>query len=241
MSRRFHVPRPGRRTVVAAAVLLVIAVALVARMQSSPRPDSGPPPGAGSTASQSPPDSTEKPEMAGPRPPSVDPALMRGARDAPVTMVVFGDYQCPYCAAFAEDQQPALVEEYVDTGRLRLVWRDYPYRGKDSEEAAVAARAAARQDEFWAYSETLYADTGAWKGGGEAGFTRIAGDLGLDVGRFADDIDDPSLRTAVDDDMAFALGLGVPGTPAFLIDGEAFFGAQPIAEFKKRIEAAEPP
>ncbi|PSL00582.1 protein-disulfide isomerase [Murinocardiopsis flavida] len=232
-------PRPGRRTAVVAAALLLVALALVARVQSEPEPGPGgaaPSPSPGATAEGTP---EQEPEVAGPRPPEADPALMRGSADAPVTMVVFGDYRCPYCATFAEEQQPVLVEKYVDTGRLRLVWRDYPYRGAESEDAAVAARAAARQDRFWAYSDALYADTKAWRGAEAADFTRIARGLGLDADRFAADLDDPELRAAVADDMDFALGLGVPGTPAFLINGEAFFGAQPIGAFNERIEAAE--
>ncbi|GAA3724846.1 protein-disulfide isomerase [Spinactinospora alkalitolerans] len=235
--RGHRVPRPGRGTAIVAAALLLIAVAALVRVQTAPEP--APAPRSDASTTPSPSSSPSPPVVAGPRPPAVAPALMRGSRDAPVTMVVFGDYRCPYCAAFARDQQPELVREYVETGRLRLAWRDYPYRGEVSEQAAVAARAAARQDAFWEYGDALYADPDAWTSGTGEEFTRIAADLGLDTDRFREDVDDPELRSAVEDDMDFALGLGVPGTPAFLINGEAFFGAQPIEEFEERIEAAE--
>ncbi|GAA1071477.1 DsbA family protein [Nocardiopsis composta] len=234
-------PRPGRTALILGAALLLIAVAAVATVLD----DTGPGRGADGTAapSASPsPSPSGAPTVAGPRPPEIAPELRLGSEDAPVSMVVFGDYRCPYCAAFTREQQPRLVEEYVEEGRLLIVWRDYPYKGGVSERAAVAARAAGRQDAFWEYHDALYADPDAWTGsedGDDGPFTAIAERLGLDTGRFRSDLADPELRGAVDADLGFALSLGVPGTPAFLIDGEAFFGAQPVEEFEERIEAAE--
>ncbi|MFW5418866.1 thioredoxin domain-containing protein [Nocardiopsis sp. CNT-189] len=237
-----RLPRPGRTALVIGAALLLIAVAAVATVldTGAGRDGEGAPPAAsGPSPSPSP---SGPPELAGPRPPEIAPELRMGSEDAPVSMVVFGDYRCPYCAAFTQEQQPQLVEKYVEEGRLLIVWRDYPYKGGVSEDAAVAARAAGRQDAFWEYHDALYADPGAWTGAEEADgapFTAIAEGLGLDTERFRADLADPELRGAVDDDMGFALSLGVPGTPAFLIDGEAFFGAQPVEEFEERIEEAE--
>lgn len=230
-ARRGHrLRRPG----VLAAALLLVAIAALARVSggtgSAPTAHPASPPVSASAP----------PEIQGPVPPDVDPALLRGSNDAPVTLVVFGDFQCPYCATFSADQQPRLVRDYVAPGDLRLVWRDYPYLGEASVRAAVAARAAGRQDAFWDYHDALYADPGAWtaRGAPGEGFTRIAVDLGLDGEWFQRDMDDPGLRRAVEDDMDFGAALGVPGTPAFLINGQAFFGAQPIDAFRERIEAA---
>lgn len=237
-------PRLSRRGWIVAAALVVLAAAAVVRLDAvvgfgsdSETPSAAPTkePGADLPGPATP--SGAPPTVPGPEPPDIDSALMRGSKDAPVTMVVFGDYQCPYCATFSEEQQPRLVREYVAEGELRLAWRDYPYRGEDSKRAAVAARAASHQDAFWEYNEALYADTTAWSGGSTGDFVRIAADLGLDTERFRADMDDPQVRGAVEDDEEFALSLGVPGTPAFLINGEAFFGAQPYTEFEERIEA----
>jgi len=230
--------RPGSRTVVfylsIGAALALIVLAAYLRTGGGTEPDAAP------SASPTPGRSSPPPAIAGPRPPDVAPELMKGSDQAPVTMVVFGDYQCPYCAAFTEDQQPRLEEEYVESGQLRLVWRDYPYRGPASERAAAAARAASRQDAFWRYHDALYADPGAWtpQAASDEPFITIAADLGLDTGRFRQDLNSTGIRKSVQADLDFALDLGVPGTPAFLIDGEAFFGAQPIAEFEKRIDKA---
>ncbi len=233
-----RVPRLGRTALVVAAALLLIAVAALVRTTTGP--DTAP---EASTASPnpSPSASSSPPELQGPTPPPVEPELMRGSDDAPVTMVIFSDYQCPYCAEFSQDQQPQLVRDYVETGRLRLVWRDYPYYGEASERAAVAARAAGRQGAFWDYADALYAAPTTWtaEDASDEALTRVAADLGLDTDRFGKDMDDPALSKAVEEDMDFALGRGVPGTPDFLIGGEAFFGAQPIEEFEERIEEVE--
>ncbi len=180
---------------------------------------------------------TDPPAIEGPTPSEVNPELTLGSTDALVTMVVFGDYQCPNCATFATEHQPQLVQEYVESGDLRLRWRDYPYIGEESKDAAVAARAAGRQDAFWEYQDALYSAPDAWRGDPES-FHDIAANLDLDPEQFAADLDDAELRKAVDDDLEFALGLSAPGTPAFLINGEAFFGAQPLEEFERRIESA---
>ncbi|WP_017596653.1 DsbA family protein [Nocardiopsis potens] len=237
-----RLPRPGRTALVIGAALLLIAVAAVATVLDTgggggraAEPSAAPSPSPSASPS-------DAPEVAGPRPPEIVPELRLGSEDAPVNMVVFGDYRCPYCAVFTEEQQPHLVEKYVEEGRLLMVWRDYPYKGGVSEDAAVAARAAGRQDAFWEYHDALYADPDAWtgaEGADDEAFTAIAERLGLDTERFRADAADPELREAVDADLDFSLSLGVPGTPAFLIDGEAFFGAQPVEEFEKRIEEAE--
>ena len=224
-----------RRGLVAlVAVLLLVAAAAVVRVTGEGDGGAPAPP-----AAASPSDGASPPVVRGPLPPEVDPQLVLGSQEAPVTMVVFSDYQCPYCAAFATEQQPALVDGYVANGTLRLVWRDYPYLGEESVRAAVAARAAARQGRYWDYHEALYADD-AWRadGASQQSLVRLAAETGLDADRFAADLADPALREAVQADFDFALGLGVPGTPAFLINGTAFFGAQPVEAFEERIEAA---
>jgi protein-disulfide isomerase len=93
----------------------------------------------------------------GPAAPPVDPALTLGRPGAPVTIVEFGDYQCTNCGAFARDTEPAIIHKYVDTGVVRLVWRDFPWVDAQSVAAAVAARAAGLQGKFWAYHDYLFA------------------------------------------------------------------------------------
>ncbi|MBT2230053.1 thioredoxin domain-containing protein [Nonomuraea sp. NEAU-A123] len=172
----------------------------------------------------------------GPPPPPVDANLSKGSAQAPVTIVEFGDFKCPNCRRFAQRIEPELKSRYLDTGIVRMFWRDYPIRGRDSVRAAVAARAASRQGRFWEFHDALYA--GEQPRLTDANLRSVAARIGLDLGRFDADRRDESVRQVVDGDLEFALELGLSGTPAFLINGELLFGAQPLAAFEKAIEKA---
>ncbi|MCQ3971414.1 DsbA family protein, partial [Klebsiella pneumoniae] len=84
--------------------------------------------------------------------------LSLGEDDAPVVMVMYSEFQCPFCGKFARDTEPELVERFVDEGILRIEWRDLPYLGEESLTAVAAGRAAADQDAFWPFAARLYAD-----------------------------------------------------------------------------------
>ncbi|MEU4230613.1 thioredoxin domain-containing protein [Nonomuraea sp. NPDC026600] len=172
----------------------------------------------------------------GPPPPPIDANLSKGSARAPVTIVEFGDFKCPNCRRFAQRIEPVLKSRYLDTGIVRMFWRDYPIRGRDSVRAAVAARAASRQGRFWEFHDALYAGEQARLT--DANLRSVAARMGLDLGRFDADRRDESVRRVVDGDLEFALELGLSGTPAFLINGELLFGAQPVAAFEKAIEKA---
>ena len=172
----------------------------------------------------------------GPPPPPVDANLSKGSAQAPVTIVEFGDFKCPNCRRFAQRIEPELKSRYLDTGIVRMFWRDYPIRGRDSTRAAIAARAASRQGRFWDFHDALYA--GEQPRLTDANLRSVAARIGLDLGRFDADRRDASVQKLVDGDLDFALELGMPGTPAFLINGELLFGAQPMAAFEKAIEKA---
>ncbi|MBB6347205.1 DsbA family protein [Nonomuraea muscovyensis] len=175
------------------------------------------------------------PTWEGPAVPPIDMKLAQGAQSAPVTIVEFGDFTCASCGQFARTVEPALRRRYIDTGVVRLFWRDFPAQGRESTRAAIAARAAAEQDMFWPFHDALYADQSSFT---DERLRSLAGRVGLDVARFDADRRDPALRRAVEQDFAFGAQLGVPGTPAFLINGEVFFGAQPLAKFVAAIEKA---
>ncbi|MEV0830525.1 DsbA family protein [Nonomuraea rubra] len=176
------------------------------------------------------------PTWEGPTVPPIDTALSRGASSAPVTIVEFGDFKCVNCGRFAREIEPELRRRYIDTGVVRLFWRDFPAQGRDSMRAAIAGRAAAKQGRFWDFHDAVYADQSG--GLGEQRLRSLAARLGLDLAAFDADRRDPALREAVERDFAFGAQLGMAGTPAFLINGSYFFGAQPLAAFVKQIEQA---
>lgn len=180
------------------------------------------------------------PTIRGPRPPGLDETLMLGRPDAPVMIVEFGDFQCPNCGRYARDIKPVLVRKYVGTGVVRMAWRDYPTFGRQSTEAAVAARAAARQGRFWQFHDALYGRRLRPRSGRltRSYLRGVAKEAGADLTRYDTDVRDDTLRESVDRDFEFGQGLGVPGTPAFLINGTPFFGAQPLAAFERAIAQA---
>jgi len=167
-------------------------------------------------------------------------ATAQGAVDAPVVMVEYADYRCPFCGVFARETLPVLVEEYVSTGVLRIEWRDLPVFGAESVAAAVAGRAAGEQGLFWEFAEAVYADAPE-RGHVELPRERlleIAGDIGVpDLETFAADLDNPKLTERVNTDMAEAQYLGITSTPLFVVNETPISGAMPLDVFRDTIDS----
>ncbi|QDQ96695.1 DsbA family protein [Tomitella fengzijianii] len=166
--------------------------------------------------------------------------LALGAVDAPVVLVEFADYRCPFCAKFSRDVEPGLVAEYVESGQLRIEWRDMPIYGDESMLAARAGRAAAAQGRFWEFNRALYA---AAPEGGHPGMDvdklrGFAEDAGVpDMDRFTAQMQSTEFDAAIGADVAQAQQLGIPATPAFSINGNPMLGAQPASVFNQVIDA----
>ena len=159
-----------------------------------------------------------------------DPAL--GPADAPVTMIEFSDYTCPYCRKFHEETFPALWEAYPD--QLRFVYRDYPILSAESDAAAEAAECADEQGAFWAYHDALFR---AQFGLGQDAYLVYAQILELDTARFSACVEARRYQAEVEADARDAAGWGVNGTPTFFINGIRLVGAQPFSEFALVIDA----
>ena len=165
--------------------------------------------------------------------------LALGSVHAPVVMVEYADYRCPFCAAFDKETLPALMKRYVDTGVLRIEWREFPVFGQQSIDAAVAGRAAAQQGLFWQYHHALFALAPRM---GHADLSRqVLIDTARTVGvpnltAFTAALDSAKLRSQVMSDAAEAQGLGASGTPTFLVGSEPLVGAQPLSVFSEVID-----
>lgn len=170
-----------------------------------------------------------------------DDPLALGAPDAPVALVVFSDYRCPFCAKFSRDTEPELVKRYVDAGRLRIEWRDFPIFGPQSMSAARAGRAAAEQGKFWEFNRAVYA-AAPERSKAELtdedliGFARKAGVP--DIERFTAAMRGNTFDAAINADLEQGTGFGVPSTPAFLINDVPMLGAQPTEDFVRAIDGA---
>ena len=171
------------------------------------------------------------------RPPRVqvgyDQSRLRGDPAAPVVIVEFSDFQCPYCRS-VEPTLKALLAKYA--GRVSLAYRDYPLREihPQAQQAAEAARCAGEQGKFWEYHDLLYADGAKFDAGSLAGYARS---LSLDVQRFTSCLASGKFKQAVEEDLQAGSKAGVNGTPAFFINGIFLSGAQPLSAFEKIIEA----
>jgi protein-disulfide isomerase len=132
--------------------------------------------------------------------------------------------------------EPKLYKEYVKDGTLRIEWRDFPYRGQESVNAAVAARAAQAQGGFWEYHDLLF--DSQFSGYSDENLVALARKAGLDTQRFQSDYENARYEGVVQADFQKGLDLGVNGTPTFFINGEMLVGLQPVGVFEDAIEEA---
>ncbi|RCW44467.1 protein-disulfide isomerase [Halopolyspora algeriensis] len=169
-----------------------------------------------------------------------DPMAM-GRTDAPVVLVAYEDFRCPFCAKYATEVAPELKKRYVETGVLRIEWRDFPVFGPQSDRAAKAGRAAARQGAFWRFHDVVYSHAPR-RGKPElppAKLIDYAEQAGIsDIERFKADMQDPAVDRAIRRDVAEGTRIGVSATPTFLVNGEPIMGAQPLSTFVSTIEQA---
>ena len=162
-----------------------------------------------------------------------------GDPDAPVTVIEYGDYQCPGCGFVALDVQPQLVADFVATGKVRFEYRDYAFIGEESVAAAEAAACAVDQGAFWPFHDTLFINQHGERQGAFAPerLRQAAAAVGLDSDRFNTCLADRTHRDAVAGMVAEARALGISGTPAFVVNG-ALVEWRGYDELRAAIEAA---
>jgi len=132
--------------------------------------------------------------------------------------------------------EPKIYKKYVKDGTLRIEWRDFPYRGQESVNAAVAARAAQAQGRFWEYHDVLY--DSQFSGYSDENLIALARKAGLDTKRFERDYENARYELLVCADFQKGLNTGVNGTPTFFINGKMLAGLQPVGVFENAIEDA---
>ncbi len=183
---------------------------------------------------------------AGPTPASIAPAsdaMVLGDADAPVTIVEFSDYGCPYCATYSEETWPQIKTDLVDTGRVRYVFKDFPLTSlhPKAPQAHAAARCGGEQGAYWAMHDRLFEEQSAWSGSSDPGaaFETMAAELGLEASSFETCLESGDWEDAVDGDVAEGASLGVRGTPTFFVNGYPLVGARGFEFFEQVVELAE--
>jgi len=182
---------------------------------------------------------------------SVDDDPVLGDKNAPITIIEFSDYECPFCKRHFDQTLPQLVKEYIDTGKAKLVFRDLPLPFHDpmATKEAIAANCAREQGgdtKYFEYHDEIFTRTSSNGNGlSDADLTTIATDLGLNLNTFNSCIQDPAQEDEVKKDLADAGKAGATGTPSFVIgkstsngeiDGDLVVGAQPFAAFQAIID-----
>ncbi len=154
-----------------------------------------------------------------------------GPDDAPITIIEFSDFRCPFCKRFQDETFDALLASYPD--QIRFIYRDFPVVG--GFEAAMASECADEQGGFWDYHDLLF--SGDLPDLSRETFLAYAERIELDLDDFGACLDDDRYASEVEADAVYAAGLGVTGTPTFFINGIPLIGAQPLSVFAQIIDA----
>jgi len=172
-------------------------------------------------------------------------APMIGSENATVTVVEFSDFQCPFCASFFDNTLSQIKTEYVDTGKIKFIYKHYPLDfHQNAKVASVASECAKEEGKFWEYHNILLSNQTEWEtlSGNETSevFANYADTLGLDPNKFHTCLGSMKYERTVDSDLEEGSLLGVSGTPAFFIGTEGKYtlveGAQPFEIFKQVID-----
>jgi len=177
--------------------------------------------------------------------PTVDDDPFIGDPDATVTLIEFTDYQCPFCSRHYTQTYGQIKTEYVDTGKIKLVVRDYPLSfHPHAQKASEATECADDQDKFWEMHDKLFETQQTWSNAADASatFKQFAADLGLNAGTFDSCLDSGKYTAEVAKDLADGSAAGISGTPGFWVIGpdgqeKLISGAYPFSEFKTTIDA----
>ena len=177
---------------------------------------------------------------------SIDDDPILGEPNAPVTIVEFSDFQCPFCARFHQETLPRIEQEYISTGVVNLVYRDMPLQSHENAiPAHIAAECADVQGAFWAYHDILFERQREWRDAGDAELNaklqEYAAELNLDSS-FGACTRSSSISEEIAADVAQARSYGVGATPTFFVgNAESGYvmieGAKPFSEFKSAIDA----
>ena len=160
-----------------------------------------------------------------------------GKSDAPITIVEFADFQCPFCGRFYQSTAKDIIEKYVKTGKAKLIYHDFAFLGEESNWAAQAARCAGDQGKYWQYHDYLYEHQ---NGENEGSFAKnnlksFALEVGLNADDFNTCLDSGKHAQEVLDDTEAGRKLGVTGTPTSFVNGKIVQGAVSFSQFEPTI------
>ncbi len=167
---------------------------------------------------------------------SADDDPVKGSANAPVTIIEWSDFQCPFCGRFFTQTFTQIDQEYIKAGKVKFVYRDFPLSfHENAQKAAEAGECAHEQGKFWQLHDKIFQDQNAIT---VNDLKKDAADLGLDTAKFNACLDSGKYAAEIQKDIDDGKKAGVTGTPAFVINGRFIGGAQPYSAFKQAIDAA---
>ncbi len=165
-----------------------------------------------------------------------------GSPSASVTIVEFGDYQCPTCGEWFQNQEASVIQNIVNTGKAKLVWRDFDFYGPDSVSASEAAYAAGDQGQFWQFHDLLFQSQQTPNNGwaSRQNLVKFAQQLGLNVSEFTQDFNSGQNDSLINSNHALGVQAGVTETPTFFLIGSnqamvTIAGGQPESVFAQSV------
>lgn len=163
-----------------------------------------------------------------------------GDPQAPVAIIEFGDFQCPFCKRFAVTTEQQIKDKYVKTGQAKIIWRDFAFLGEESIQASQAARCANEKGKFWEYHDKLFERQGGENVGvfADDKLASFAVEIGLNKGEFMSCLSSGKYKEVVRRDTVEGQQVGITGTPGFVINGRVIVGALPFQAFEEAIEEA---
>jgi len=178
---------------------------------------------------------------------SLDDDPVMGNPNAPVTVVEFSDFQCPFCKRFFDQTLPLIEENYINTGKVKLVYKDLPLvtLHPNVKPVHVAAECADEQGKFWGYHDALFEKQSEWQSLSpsdlQTTLVQYADDFGLQIASFEACLNSPEMLEEVNADFLQAASYGATGTPTFFIGNEKdgfikLVGAQPYATFQRVLD-----
>jgi len=172
-----------------------------------------------------------------------DAIYVLGKSDAPLTLVEFTDYQCPFCGRFEQNTFPEIKKNYIDTGKLRLIVRDLPLEGLHpfALKAAQSVHCAGDQGKFWEMKDVVFRNQNRLDADSLAGYAK---ELSLNDDTFKSCMADGKHLKEIGDEARYAQSLGITGTPTFIlgktagdsVEGLVIVGAQPLEAFSAAID-----
>lgn len=169
---------------------------------------------------------------------NIDGAPVKGKKDAPVTVVEYTDYECPFCGRAFQQTYPLIKSEYIDTGKVKYVVKDFPLsfhpNAQKAAEAAHCVREQKKDDGYFEMHDKIFENQ---QGLSVENYKKWARELGVNGAQFDSCLDSGKMATTVRKGFQEGQNDGVQGTPAFFINGKLISGAQPYPAFKQAIDA----